>query len=124
MDFLINCYIHIYSIGYVFCNYASSCRTISKRVRISLSFFLRLFTRYLRRPVNVIVGVVGQVVDRIEQRVEMISDEGAKLNRIQKIFAAGEFDSPMIVFVNQKKGCDAVAKVLEQRGVKLICIVC
>ena len=67
-----------------------------------------------------IVGIVGQVVDRIEQRVEMISDEGAKLNRIQKIFATGEFHSPMIVFVNQKKGCDSVAKVLEQRGVLMI----
>ena len=66
---------------------------------------------------NVTVGVVGQVVDRIEQRVEMISDEGAKLNRIQKIFGSGEFQSPMIVFVNQKKNCDSVARTLEQRGV-------
>lgn len=76
----------------------------------------QLAKEYLRRPVNVTVGVVGQVVDRIEQRIEMINDEGAKLTRIQRLFTSGEFEAPIIVFVNQKKNCDSVAKVLEQRG--------
>ncbi|KAJ3302873.1 mRNA splicing protein prp28 [Kappamyces sp. JEL0829] len=76
----------------------------------------KLAKEYLRRPVNVTVGLVGQVVDRIEQRVEMISDEAKKIARMQKIFSSGEFDAPMIVFVNEKKTCDTVARALESIG--------
>jgi ATP-dependent RNA helicase DDX23/PRP28 len=67
--------------------------------------------------VNVTVGMAGQVVDRIEQRIEMISDESKKISRMQRIFSSGEFEAPMIVFVNQKKTCDSVARALESIGV-------
>ncbi|KAI8852691.1 P-loop containing nucleoside triphosphate hydrolase protein [Chytridium lagenaria] len=44
----------------------------------------------------------GQVVGRIEQRVEMISDEGKKRNRLLEILNQGDFPAPIIIFVNQK----------------------
>jgi ATP-dependent RNA helicase DDX23/PRP28 len=34
--------------------------------------------RYLRRPAVVTIGTAGQAVDTVEQRVEMINDEGRK----------------------------------------------
>ncbi|KAJ3251525.1 DEAD (Asp-Glu-Ala-Asp) box polypeptide 23 [Boothiomyces macroporosus] len=78
----------------------------------------KLAKDYLRRPVTVIVGQVGQVVDRIEQRVEMITEEGMKLNRLSSIFRSKEFSAPIIIFVNHKKTCDVVGRALEKIGVK------
>ena len=31
------------------------------------------------------------------------------------------FEPPIIIFVNQKKGCDVLAKSLEKMGVSLLC---
>jgi ATP-dependent RNA helicase DDX23/PRP28 len=74
----------------------------------------------MRRPSTVIIGQAGQVVDRIEQRVEMINDESRKRNRLLDILGSGEFLSPIIVFVNQKKSCDYLAKSLDKAGVSLL----
>ena len=76
----------------------------------------------MRRPATVIIGQAGQVVDRIEQRVEMINDENRKRNRLLDILASGEFASPIILFVNQKKSCDYLAKSLDKAGVRIICV--
>jgi ATP-dependent RNA helicase DDX23/PRP28 len=38
----------------------------------------RLAKRYLRRPAVVTIGTAGQAVDTVEQRVEIINDEGKK----------------------------------------------
>ena len=32
------------------------------------------------------------------------------------------FEPPIIIFVNQKKGCDVLAKSLEKMGVSLLCV--
>ena len=32
------------------------------------------------------------------------------------------FEPPIIIFVNQKKGCDVLAKSLEKMGVSLRCV--
>lgn len=77
----------------------------------------RLASKYLRRPAVVTIGQAGQVVDRIEQRVEFVADENRKKTRLLDILAKGEFKPPMIVFVNQKKGCDVLARALEKMGV-------
>ena len=53
----------------------------------------KLAKEYLRRPVNVTVGVVGQVVDRIEQRVEMISGDNRKLQRLESSLEEHQEDS-------------------------------
>ncbi|KAI9205633.1 P-loop containing nucleoside triphosphate hydrolase protein [Polychytrium aggregatum] len=75
----------------------------------------RLAKKYLRRPAVVTIGTAGQVVDRIEQRVEFINDENKKKNRLIEILN-GRFEPPIIVFVNQKKGCDVLSKALERLG--------
>ncbi|XJO73998.1 hypothetical protein BDV3_004885 [Batrachochytrium dendrobatidis] len=78
----------------------------------------RLAKAYLRRPATVTIGIAGQVVDRIEQRVEMINDDGRKLSRLQEILTSRQFEPPMIVFVNQKKGCEVIARALDRLGLK------
>ncbi|KAI8994408.1 ATP-dependent RNA helicase DDX23 [Gaertneriomyces semiglobifer] len=75
----------------------------------------RLAKRYLRRPAVVTIGTAGQVVDTIEQRVENISDENKKKQRLLELLNQ-KFDPPIIIFVNQKKGADVLAKALEKLG--------
>ncbi|CAG8488480.1 5703_t:CDS:10 [Paraglomus occultum] len=75
----------------------------------------RLAKRYLRRPAVVTIGTAGQAVDTVEQKVEMINDEGRKKGRLLEILS-GAFDPPIIIFVNQKKGCDVLAKALNKLG--------
>lgn len=78
--------------------------------------------RYLRRPAVVTIGTAGQVVDTIEQRAEFINDENKKKNRLLELLASNH-EPPIIVFVNQKKGCDVLSKALEKLGVsKLVFI--
>ncbi|ORY97848.1 P-loop containing nucleoside triphosphate hydrolase protein [Syncephalastrum racemosum] len=72
----------------------------------------RLAKKYLRRPAVVTIGQAGQVVETIEQRVEMINDEGKKKSRMMEILGSGKYEPPMIVFVNQKKSVEALAKAL------------
>ncbi|RKP22209.1 P-loop containing nucleoside triphosphate hydrolase protein, partial [Syncephalis pseudoplumigaleata] len=71
---------------------------------------------YLRRPATVTIGTVGKAVDTVEQRVEMISDDGKKRNRLVEILRSGEFLPPVIIFVNQKKGVDQLARFLTKSG--------
>ncbi|KAJ3139703.1 mRNA splicing protein prp28 [Physocladia obscura] len=78
----------------------------------------RIAKTYLRRPIVVTIGTAGQAVDRIEQRIEMINDEGKKKNRLLELLGGEEFSPPIIVFVNQKKGCDVLSKALEKLGYK------
>ncbi|KAI9103053.1 P-loop containing nucleoside triphosphate hydrolase protein [Phlyctochytrium arcticum] len=75
----------------------------------------RLAKRYLRRPAVVTIGTAGQVVDTIEQRVELVNDENKKKARLLEILAQG-FEPPIIIFVNQKKGADVLARALDKLG--------
>ncbi|KAK3832284.1 MAG: P-loop containing nucleoside triphosphate hydrolase protein, partial [Linnemannia elongata] len=79
----------------------------------------RLAKRYLRRPAVVTIGTAGQAVETVEQRVEMISDENKKKNRMMDLLKSS-FAPPMIVFVNQKKGCDTLAKMINGAGLKAV----
>ncbi|KAK4698669.1 ATP-dependent RNA helicase DDX23/PRP28, partial [Phenoliferia sp. Uapishka_3] len=74
----------------------------------------RLAKKYLRRPAIVTIGVAGQAVDRVDQRVEFISSEEKKKQRLIEILNTGGFEPPMIVFVNQKKGADVLMKDLQR----------
>ncbi|KAI9591501.1 P-loop containing nucleoside triphosphate hydrolase protein [Syncephalis fuscata] len=76
----------------------------------------RMARVYLRRPATVTIGTLGKAVDTVEQRVEMISDDGRKKNRLMEIMRSGEFPPPMIIFVNQKKGVDQLARSLSKSG--------
>merc|ERR1719489_628624 len=74
----------------------------------------RLARTYLRRPAIVHIGSVGRPVERVEQVVYMMA-EGAKRNKLIEILNGG-VEPPIIIFVNQKKGADVLAKGLEKMG--------
>lgn len=74
----------------------------------------RLARSYLRRPAVVYIGSGGKPTERVEQVVKM-TDEKGKRKLLLQILEAG-YEPPIIIFVNQKKGCDVLAKSLEKMG--------
>ncbi|KAF2810546.1 U5 snRNP-like RNA helicase subunit [Mytilinidion resinicola] len=76
----------------------------------------RIARKYLRRPAIVTIGNVGEAVETVEQRVEFVSGEDKRKKRLQEILSSGEFPAPIIVFVNIKRNCDAVARDVKQMG--------
>ena len=74
----------------------------------------RLARTYLRRPAVVYIGSVGRPVERVEQIVYVMK-ENDKRNKLIHILNEG-IDPPIIIFVNQKKGADVLAKSLEKMG--------
>uniref|UniRef100_A0A7N9ANN2 Probable ATP-dependent RNA helicase DDX23 n=1 Tax=Mastacembelus armatus TaxID=205130 RepID=A0A7N9ANN2_9TELE len=74
----------------------------------------RLARSYLRRPAVVYIGSAGKPHERVEQKVLLMS-EGEKRKKMLEVLAHG-FEPPIIIFVNQKKGCDVLAKSLEKMG--------
>jgi len=76
----------------------------------------RLAKKYLRRPAIVNIGNVGQAVDTVEQIVEFINDDNRKRQRLIEILNE-DYQPPIMVFVNQKKGCDVLYKALDKLGV-------
>lgn len=77
----------------------------------------RLARTYLRRPAVVYIGSIGKPVERTEQIVHMMS-ENDKRKRLVEILSRG-VEPPIIIFVNQKKGADVLAKGLEKLGVNI-----
>jgi hypothetical protein len=98
----------------------------------------RLARKYLKRPAVITIGEAGRAVDTVEQRVEfVIGDEKKKYEvqllidervptdlpslirqRLLEILNSGQYQAPIIVFVNQKKTADMVAKDLSRGGVR------
>ncbi|KAF8336514.1 P-loop containing nucleoside triphosphate hydrolase protein [Cantharellus anzutake] len=76
----------------------------------------RLSRKYLRRPAVITIGEAGRAVDTVEQRVELISGDEKKKQRMIDILNNGGFSPPMIVFVNQKKTADMVARDISRAG--------
>ncbi|KAL2103954.1 hypothetical protein ACEWY4_000822 [Coilia grayii] len=74
----------------------------------------RLARSYLRRAAVVYIGSAGKPHERVEQKV-MLMTESEKRKRLLEVLASG-FEPPIIIFVNQKKGCDVLAKSLEKMG--------
>ncbi|THH33957.1 hypothetical protein EUX98_g227 [Antrodiella citrinella] len=74
----------------------------------------RLAKKYLRRPAIITIGEAGRAVDTVEQRVEFVQGDEKKKQRMVEILNSGEHASPIIVFVNQKKTADMVAKDLQR----------
>ncbi|KPI39548.1 Pre-mRNA-splicing ATP-dependent RNA helicase PRP28 [Cyphellophora attinorum] len=74
----------------------------------------RIARKYLRRPAIVTIGNVGEAVDTVEQRVEFVSGEDKRKHRLKDILRG--FPAPIIVFVNIKRNCDAVARDVKQMG--------
>lgn len=76
----------------------------------------RIARKYLRRPAIVTIGNVGEAVDTVEQRVEFIAGEDKRKKRLGDILSSREFRPPIIVFVNIKRNCDAVARDIKNMG--------
>ncbi|KAG2420882.1 hypothetical protein HFD88_000496 [Aspergillus terreus] len=76
----------------------------------------RIARKYLRRPAIVTIGSAGEAVDTVEQRVELIAGEDKRKKRLGDILSSGEFRPPIIVFVNIKRNCDAIAREIKQWG--------
>ncbi|KAK3547341.1 hypothetical protein QTP86_018929 [Hemibagrus guttatus] len=74
----------------------------------------RLARSYLRRPAVVYIGSAGKPHERVEQKVILMS-EAEKRKKLLEVLSHG-FEPPIIIFVNQKKGCDVLAKSLEKMG--------
>ena len=60
--------------------------------------------------------VTGKPTERVEQRVYLMT-EAEKRKKLLSILQ--EPEPPIIVFVNQKKGADVLAKSLEKMGVNI-----
>ncbi|QIW99939.1 hypothetical protein AMS68_005457 [Peltaster fructicola] len=80
----------------------------------------RIARRYLRRPAYVTIGNVGEAVDTVEQRVEFVQGEDKRKYRLNEILKSGQFPPPVIVFVNFKRNCDAIAKDIHRMGFKTV----
>ncbi|KAF8557260.1 P-loop containing nucleoside triphosphate hydrolase protein [Imleria badia] len=76
----------------------------------------RLARKYLKRPATITIGEAGRAVDTVEQRVEFVTGDEKKKQRVLEILNSGMFASPIIAFVNQKKTADMVAKDLSRAG--------
>lgn len=80
----------------------------------------RIARKYLRRPAIVTIGNVGEAVETVEQRVEFVSGEDKRKKRMNEILHSGGFAPPIIVFVNFKRNCDAVAKDIHKMGFRSV----
>ncbi|EMD61805.1 hypothetical protein COCSADRAFT_224467 [Bipolaris sorokiniana ND90Pr] len=76
----------------------------------------RIAKKYLRRPAIVTVGNLGEATETVEQRAEFIQGEEKRKKRLQEILTSGEFAAPIIVFVNIKRNCDAIARDIKHMG--------
>jgi ATP-dependent RNA helicase DDX23/PRP28 len=76
----------------------------------------RIARKYLRRPAIVTIGNVGEAVETVEQRVEFVSGEDKRKKRLAEILSSRQFAPPIIVFVNIKRNCDAVARDIKHMG--------
>ena len=76
----------------------------------------RIARKYLRRPAIVTIGNIGEAVDTVEQRVEFIAGEDKRKKRLNEILSSREFAPPIIIFVNIKRNCDAVARDIGRMG--------
>jgi ATP-dependent RNA helicase DDX23/PRP28 len=77
----------------------------------------RIARTFMRRPATVYIGAVGRPVERVTQRVYFVPD-GQKAKKMLHIFEEEQptEQGPVLVFVNQKKGCDVLARQLEKHG--------
>lgn len=94
----------------------------------------RLARKYLKKPAIITIGEAGRAVDTVEQRVEFVQGDEKKKSvsarshlvhfqtnmitrhKLLEILNSGMYAAPIIVFVNQKKTADMVAKDIQRGG--------
>ncbi|PNF30121.1 putative ATP-dependent RNA helicase DDX23 [Cryptotermes secundus] len=74
----------------------------------------RLARTYLRHPAVLYIGSAGKPTERVEQIVYILP-EADKSRKLLEILGRG-VTPPVIIFVNQRKGADALARTLGMRG--------
>lgn len=74
----------------------------------------RLARSYLRRPAVVYIGSIGKPTERTEQIVHIMGENDKRKKLIE--YLSKGVEPPIIIFVNQKKGADVLAKSLEKLG--------
>lgn len=74
----------------------------------------KLAKKYLRAFCFISIGEPGGGKKDIEQRIELMN-EANKKNRLLSVLSYAT--PPIIVFANQKKGVELLAKILEKNGV-------
>jgi ATP-dependent RNA helicase DDX23/PRP28 len=74
----------------------------------------RIARKYLRRPAIVTIGNAGEAVETVEQRVEFATGEDRRKKRLAEVLP--QFAPPVIVFVNIKRNCDAIARDIKRMG--------
>jgi ATP-dependent RNA helicase DDX23/PRP28 len=79
----------------------------------------RMARQFLRCPSIISVGDPGQAKKDIEQNLEFIS-EAKKKKRLEELLVGA--DPPIIIFVNQKKAVDVLAKSLDNSGYRVCSI--
>jgi len=72
----------------------------------------QLARTYLRRPATVYIGSVGKPHEKVKQIILMCSEQ-EKRKKLVEVLDRG-FEPPIIIFVNQKKGADVLAKSLDK----------
>jgi len=68
-----------------------------------------------RRPAVVYIGSIGKPTERTEQLVYIVTEQ-QKRKKLIELLQSGP-DPPIIIFVNQKKGAEVLAKSLDKLGV-------
>jgi ATP-dependent RNA helicase DDX23/PRP28 len=79
----------------------------------------RMARQFLRHPSIISVGDPGHAKKDIDQQLEFIS-EAKKKKRLEELLVGAE--PPIIVFVNQKKAVDVLAKSLDNSGYRVCSI--
>ncbi|PNF27210.1 putative ATP-dependent RNA helicase DDX23 [Cryptotermes secundus] len=74
----------------------------------------RLARTYLRHPAVLYIGSAGKPTERVEQIVYILP-EADKSRKLLEILGRG-VTPPVIIFVNQRKGADVLARTLGMRG--------
>ncbi|XP_053212343.1 probable ATP-dependent RNA helicase DDX23 [Panonychus citri] len=78
----------------------------------------RLARAYLRRPAMVTIGLAGKPVERVEQVVYLVAESEKRKKLVQELERGVQ--PPIMIFVNQKKGADVLARSLEKIGFSAI----
>lgn len=78
----------------------------------------RIARLYLRKPAQIMIGSVGKSADLVEQQIIMCSEKQKRSHLMT--FLQSNPEPPIIIFANQKKGCDVLAKSLEKMGYKAV----
>lgn len=73
----------------------------------------RIAKNYLKHPAMVTIGTIGEAVDTVEQQAMWVVSEDERRNKLRAMLNTYGTGKLVIVFVNTKSNCDAVAKDLK-----------